>query len=73
MAWVEAAYEADAVDRPHLDSISSTRLRNISSLAFGGPDLRAGYFGCLLGDVIAVVRMPVAGHPPAHWRQEGAA
>ena len=28
-------------------------LANISSLAFGGPDLRTAYLGCLLGDSIA--------------------
>jgi hypothetical protein len=53
--------------RPHLDQVVSRRLRNISSLAFGGADLRTGYLGCLLGDSIATFRSPVAGFPPAHW------
>jgi len=67
VAWFEAAYAADALDRPHMDRIVSKRLRNISSIAFGGDDLRSGYLGCLLGDSIASVRMPVAGLPPVHW------
>ncbi len=67
LAWVEAAYEADAMDRPHLDGIRSQRLRNISSLAFAGPDLRTGVLGCLLGDRLESLRMPVAGVPPTHW------
>lgn len=66
--WFEDAWAADALDRPHMDRIVSHRLRNISSIAFGGADLRTGYLGCLLGDSIASVRMPVAGLPPVHWR-----
>ncbi len=65
--WVEAAYAANALGRPHMDTNPSTKLRNLSSIAFGGPDLRTGYLGCLLGDAIGVVRLPVAGIPPVHW------
>jgi sugar lactone lactonase YvrE len=67
LAWVETAFEANEMGRPHLDNVHSTVLKNISSLAFGGADLRTGYLGCLLGDAIANIRMPVAGHPPVHW------
>lgn len=65
--WVEAAYAANALGRPHMDTNPSTTLRNLSSIAFGGPDLRTAYLGCLLGDAIGVVRLPVAGIPPVHW------
>ena len=64
---VEAAYAAGALRRPHLDRIESRRLRNVSSLAFGGPDLRTVYLGCLLGDSLACFRAPVAGRPLLHW------
>jgi sugar lactone lactonase YvrE len=67
LAWVEAAYLANELGRPHLDTVKSTTLKNISSLAFGGPDLRTGYLGCLLGSSISHLRMPVAGHPLPHW------
>jgi hypothetical protein len=67
VGWVEAAFVAGELGRPHLDSVRSARLRNISSLAFGGPDLRTAYLGCLLGDSLAAFRSPVAGHPPIHW------
>jgi sugar lactone lactonase YvrE len=67
LAWVEQAYQSHSMGRPHLDSVKSKALRNISSIAFGGQDLRTGYLGCLLGDRIATLRMPVAGHPPIHW------
>ncbi len=52
---------------PYLDAIRSRRLKNLSSLAFGGPDLRTAYLGCLLGDSLATFRAPVAGLPPSHW------
>ncbi len=67
LAWVEAAFEASEMGRPHLDGVKSRVLRNTSSLAFAGADLRTGYLGCLLGDAIAKIQMPVAGHPPVHW------
>jgi sugar lactone lactonase YvrE len=65
--WVEAAYRADAMGRAHLDTPGGAVLRQVSSLAFGGPGLTTGFLGCLLGDSIACVAMPVAGHPPSHW------
>ena len=64
---VEEAFLAGRLGRPHLDHSFGTRLKNISSLAFGGPDLRTAYLGCLLDDRIATFRSPVPGHPPAHW------
>jgi sugar lactone lactonase YvrE len=68
LAWVEQAFQAGEMGRPHLDGIKSRRLKNISSLAFGGPDLRTAYLGCLLGDALASFRSPVAGATPVHWR-----
>ena len=64
--------EANEMGRPHLDGVKSRVLRNTSSLAFGGADLRTGYLGCLLGESIAQVSMPVAGHPPVHWNYPSA-
>lgn len=64
---VERAFGEGRLDRPHLDNVKSKVLKNISSLAFGGPDLKTIYLGCLLGDQIASFRSPVAGLPPAHW------
>ena len=71
LAWVEAAYEAGTLGRPHLDRAGSRRLRNVSSLAFGGPDLKTVYLGCLLGDALACFRSPVAGWPLPHWEIAG--
>ena len=67
LAAVEEVFQAGTMDRPHLDKITSKKLRNISSLAFGGRDLRTAFLGCLLGEKIAFFRTGVMGRPPVHW------
>ncbi len=67
LAWVEAAFEAGLMGRPHLDGIRSQRLRNISSIAFSGTDRQTAVLGCLLGDSLATLRLPVPGVAPVHW------
>lgn len=67
LAWVEEAFEAGTMGRPHLDAAPSQVLRNISSIAFGGADRRTAVLGCLLGDRLATLRLPVAGVAPTHW------
>ena len=61
------AFEAGKMGRPHLDNASSTSLKNISNLAFGGPDLSRCYLGNLLGDAIPWFDAPVSGSPLPHW------
>jgi sugar lactone lactonase YvrE len=67
LAWVEAAFDAETMGRPHLDGVRSQVLRNISSIAFAGPDRRTAVLGCLLGDRLVTLPLPVAGAAPAHW------
>ncbi|CAG0963073.1 6-deoxy-6-sulfogluconolactonase [Burkholderiales bacterium] len=67
LVWVEQAFQAGEMGRPHLDQTSGKVLKNISSLAFGGPDRRRAYLGCLLGDRILSFAAPVAGAPLEHW------
>ncbi len=67
VAWVEAAFQAGEMGRPHLDGIKAGRLRNISNLAFGGPDLGTAYLGCLLGEAVAAVDLGLAGRALRHW------
>ena len=68
---VETAYSRCELGRSHMDRAHATVLKNISSIAFGGPDLRTVYLGCLAGDTIAGFRLPegldLCGHAPAHW------
>lgn len=66
--WAEEAFLAGEMGRPHLDRAAGRILRNVSSLAFGGADLRTAYLGCLLGDAIAYFVAPVAGQAPVHWQ-----
>lgn len=67
LEWVENAFQAGEMGRPHLDQVRSKHLQNISNLAFGGPDLSTGYLGCLLGESIAAISMPVRGAQLPHW------
>ncbi len=69
VAWVEQAFQAGTMERPHLDQ-QPARLRNISNLAFGGPNLTTAYLGCLLGDAIACFDSPVSGRALPHWHHD---
>jgi sugar lactone lactonase YvrE len=68
VASVEAAFGAGTMGRPHLDRAAGRRLANISSVAFGGPERRTAYLGCLLGDAVHAFDSPFRGLAPPHWR-----
>ncbi|GMG84608.1 hypothetical protein LNKW23_38240 [Paralimibaculum aggregatum] len=70
LAWVEAAFQAGEMGRQHLDTAGGRRLANISNLAFGGPDRRTAWLGCLLGEAVAAFEAPAPGHPLTHWEAE---
>jgi sugar lactone lactonase YvrE len=65
--WVEQAFLGGTMGRPHLDLASGKRLRNVSSIAFGGPDRRRSYLGCLSGEALMQFSSPFAGVEPVHW------
>ncbi len=67
LAWVEDAWINHAMDREHLDNVKSDALKSVSNVAFGGQSLKTAFFGCLLGDAIASMPLPVAGIKPVHW------
>ena len=67
LAWVDEAFEAGTMGRPHLGGVPGRSLRNISSIAFAGADRRTAVLGCLLGDSLATPGLPVPGVAPAHW------
>jgi sugar lactone lactonase YvrE len=67
LAQVEEKMAAGSLSREDMQSAPSKVLKHISSIAFGGPDLRTAYLGSLGGDTIPLFRAPVAGDPPAHW------
>lgn len=64
---VEEAFGQATMGRPHLDQAHSQKLKNISSLAFGGADLKTAYLGCLLGDRVGRFQSPFSGVKPNHW------
>ncbi len=66
----EAAFLEGRMGRPHLDRNPAPRLRNISSLAFGGRQLERAYLGCLLGNSIRSFIPGVQGLPPVHWHAD---
>ncbi len=68
---IETAFLNGEMGRPHLDRAYSQKLKNISSLAFGGSDLKSAYLGCLLDRSIYRFKAPYAGQPPAHWHFRG--
>jgi sugar lactone lactonase YvrE len=67
LADVEEAFQSASMGRPHLDGAKSRVLRNVSSLAFGGPALRTAYLGCLLDDRIPFFEAPATGALPRHF------
>ena len=67
LEWVEASYMMHSMGRPHLDKAAGRKLRNVSNLAFCGPELDHAVLGCLLGDGLASLKMPVKGARPIHW------
>ena len=66
--WVEQAYLNSRLERKHLDTAGGKILKNISSLAFGGKDMKTAFLGCLQGNSIATFRSEIAGAKPAHWK-----
>ncbi|MDV2477580.1 SMP-30/gluconolactonase/LRE family protein [Rhodococcus zopfii] len=62
---------AHAEARLTWDQISQSRgsrVSNLSSIAFGGPDLKTLYLGGLGNREVQVLRSPVAGLPMGHWQ-----
>jgi sugar lactone lactonase YvrE len=67
VAAAEYTFRANAFERRFIEENPAPVLGNISSAAFGGPDLETLYLGCLTKDFVAKIKAPVKGHPPVHW------
>ena len=63
-----AAYAKGDLSWDQIAHSRGSRVSNLSSVAFGGPDLKTLYLGGLGVDTIHVLRSPVAGMPMEHWR-----
>lgn len=65
---IAAAHAKGCLTRDQIVQSRGAAVSNLSSLAFGGPDLKTLYLGGLGIDAVQVLRSPVAGVPMAHWR-----
>ena len=64
---VERAFREGRMAREHLGPIPGARFQHITSIAFGGPDLRTAYIGSLHADRLYRFEPGVAGARPPHW------
>jgi sugar lactone lactonase YvrE len=64
---VEEAFAHGQMRAEHLGPIPGTRLQHVTSIAFGGADLRTAYVGCLHTDCIFRFRSEIPGAAPPHW------
>ncbi len=70
LEWIEGLLSRHQLRGPHVHLAKAEKLMNLSSLAFGGPDLKTAYLGTLSGDCVLSFAAPVAGAPLAHWNWE---
>jgi sugar lactone lactonase YvrE len=65
---IASAHAKGCLTRDQIVQSRGARVSNLSSIAFGGPDLKTLYLGGLGIGAVQVLRSPVAGVPMAHWR-----
>lgn len=56
--WVEAALAAGKMGKEHFYEVGGQKLRNIASVAFGGPGVRTVYMGSLANTKITTFTLP---------------
>jgi sugar lactone lactonase YvrE len=69
VAQFEEKYLSASLTPNDTATCGNSPLGNISSLAFGGADLKTAYLGCLLDDKIRSFNSPIAGQQPIHWNR----
>ncbi len=69
VARIEEAFQSGRMHKDDLAATMDKGLRNLSSLAFCGPDMKEGLLGSLGADTLLRISLPVAGRKPAHWSQ----
>ena len=68
VARAEAIFKTNVNSREHIEIGARRSLKNIASVAFGGPDLKTVYLGNLAGSAIPTFRSPIAGAKPVQWQ-----
>lgn len=66
-AEMSATYSGGKLTRDMIVNSRGSRVSNLSSIAFGGPDMRTIFLGSLTMQSIACLRSPVDGAPMDHW------
>jgi sugar lactone lactonase YvrE len=64
----ERAFASGTMSPEHLGPIPGTTLQQVTSIAFGGPDLRTAHLGSLHADCLFTFRTDVSGEPAPWWR-----
>jgi sugar lactone lactonase YvrE len=64
---METMFASGELAQAGTPEVPAKMIRNLSSSAFGGPDLRTLYLGCLQDSRIYRLPSPVAGARPPHW------
>lgn len=67
VSFAEDYFASNNRGRAHIEIGARRNLRNIASVAFGGPDLKTVYLGNLAGDRIPCFQSPIAGAAPVQW------
>jgi sugar lactone lactonase YvrE len=67
LADIASSYAKGELTWDQISQSQGSRLSNLSSIAFGGPDLKTLYLGGLGHNSVQVLRSPVPGAPMSHW------
>ena len=65
---IASAYAQGCLTWAQISQSRGATLSNLSSIAFGGPDLKTIYLGGLGHSSVRVLPSPVSGFPMNHWR-----
>ena len=65
---IASVYAKGCLTWDQISQSRGSRVSNLTSVAFGGQDLKTLYLGGLGIRAVQVLRSPVAGMPMAHWR-----
>ncbi|WP_200945098.1 MULTISPECIES: SMP-30/gluconolactonase/LRE family protein [unclassified Nocardioides] len=68
LAHIASTHAAGDLTWEHISQSRGSRVANLASVAFGGPDLKTLYLGGLGVSQVQALQSPVAGAPMAHWR-----
>jgi sugar lactone lactonase YvrE len=70
IAEVDQAFATGTVHSEHLGLIPGSRFQHITSIAFGGPDLKTIWLGSLHAQCLYRFRSDIGGASPPNWNQK---